>query len=234
MFNKILKIGVALAALTSFGSAQALPISGQVGFTGYGDFFTNGSGDLIGYDFDLPGGANDPSLVLQNPAFGLGQFWTGGQIGLMAGNPTTANEFTPAPLTLELFDFAPPLPAIEWVLGTVTTLGTGVQGNIIFEVLTAIDTSPAIPDPNAPNQKDMAGTGRFTFDCTDTMANCGLLDSAIDAIDLTLGTWSISQNNSGTGIFDLSSGLNVPAPATIGLLGLGLLGLGAVRRRRGA
>ena len=50
MFNSSFKIFVCLFAMAHFGSAQALPMSGEVNFAAYRDFTVDGNGDLSGYD----------------------------------------------------------------------------------------------------------------------------------------------------------------------------------------
>ena len=210
MFHRFLKTGVFLAALMSFGGAQALPISGTVDFTAYGDFTRDGGGTLDGYDFaDLIGGTN-PSSV---DAF----FYTvDGDIEDMVGG-SNSSAVPSVTLTLNDFNLAA-TPLVEWVLGPVTA-ASGAAGNLIFTIINGDEI-------DGTGQDDIGGQGEFSFVC---VTDCGLQNSLIDTIDTTIGQWSISQTNGGT--FSFSSGFNVPAPASIALLGLGLLGMGAVRKR---
>ena len=209
MFHRFLKTGVFLAALMSFGGAQALPISGTVDFTAYGDFTRDSGGTLDGYDFAEFGGGNPGSVDAI-------AYMVQGDIAVMAGG-SNSGALPSVTLTLNDFNLAA-TPLVEWVLGPVTA-ASGAAGNLIFTIMNGDEI-------DGTGQDDIGGQGEFSFVC---VTDCGLQNSLIDTIDTTIGQWSISQTNGGT--FSFSSGFNVPAPASIALLGLGLLGMGAVRKR---
>jgi hypothetical protein len=139
-----------------------------------------------------------------------------GDIAVMAGG-SNSGALPSVTLTLNDFNLAA-TPIVEWVLGPVTA-ASGAAGNLIFTIMNGDEI-------DGTGQDDIGGQGEFSFVC---VTDCGLQNSLIDTIDTTIGQWSISQTNGGT--FSFSSGFNVPAPASIALLGLGLLGMGAVRKR---
>ena len=134
-------------------------------------------------------------------------------------------------MVLEDFDLRNPTPLLEWTISPVTI--AGVTGELIFEILNGgeIDISDVggVSDLNsAGNGIDLGGQGQFRFTCTDSVAACASLDSATDEIDTSIGRWEISE----TGIGDFLIAVNVPTPASIGILGVGLLGLSAFRKRK--
>jgi hypothetical protein len=67
------------------------------------------------------------------------------------------------------------------------------------------------------------------------IAGSGILDDGAGGFDPTPGTFALSTSTSPTGGFSFSyaaSAANIPEPATLGLLGAGLLAAGAATRRR--
>ena len=205
MFHRLLKTGVFLSALISLGGVQALPISGSVNFQAYGDF-TDDGGALNGYDFAELGGVTNPSSV------NAMSYVLSGDIADMAGGSDSV-VLPSVTLTLSDFNLAS-TPTVEWVLGPVTA-ASGAAGNLVFTIVSGEEIVGI-------GQNHIGGQGDFSFDC-DT--DCGLQNSLTDTIDTTVGEWSIAE------VFSFTSGFNVPAPASIALLGLGLLGMGAVRKR---
>lgn len=208
MFNSGFRIILCLIAMTHLGSAQALPISGEVSFGAYGEFITDANGDLSGYDFATFGGANGPT------ADPLGYQAQGDILDMV-------NAVAPATPTLTLSDFdLANAPVIEWVLGQVKA-ASGAAGDLVFTIISGGKIDGGLAN-------EFGGEGVFSFVC-DT--DCGLADTLIDTTEDTVGKWSIAG---GSNSFSFSTGLNVPAPASVALIGLGLLGLGVVRNRRTA
>jgi hypothetical protein len=106
-------------------------------------------------------------------------------------------------------------------------------------ILTATDPDPVTP-PSLPTSLDLVGA----LKASDRFALYFFDDIAVAAGDNN-GTWKISFVNNGGQIPDLSHlalfvragdgvlpPIEVPEPASLGLLGLGMAGLAAIRRRR--
>lgn len=215
MQNIMTKFGIALLAAFAISSAQALPITGTIQFTAAGTFV------------DADGNATGTAADATGVDFTYATAYYGAPIGV---NPTgdiydmvAPNGF---PWYMQVFDFnladAPPLP--EWSVDAVVN---GNSGQLVFDILTGGVVDLGTPGGNF----DLAGTGMFRFIC-DNQAACDdgatALDPALHTFEDTVGTWSISNTANG----DLVVGINVPAPATIGVLGIALLGLGVIRRRK--
>lgn len=214
MYKLVSKLAVVVATLFVVSGAQALPISGSVGFTANGAFINDGGGNPNGFDFftSLAECQNAGLSSCSAPHISA----ISGDIAtayFAAGNPDLF--VGPNPITVYDFDLSS-LPSIEWDILPVK-FGTEI-GTLSFEITdgAAVDLS------GGSNFDDLAGNGILSFNCT---SNCG----PSPVMDDTIGRWSISNSGS----FSIV-GFNVPAPASLGLLGLGLLGLGFARRRKAA
>lgn len=218
MRNTTMKFGIALLAALAISSVQALPITGKIQFTAAGTF--------VDADGDVASGASDATGVdFGNMGFGDG-------IGIVAGGSAAPTGSIldmilagggGLPLFMQMFDFnladAPPLP--QWAIAPVSV--NGQAGALVFQIL-----SGGVVDGGSESFFDLAGVGMFSFVCAGPASVCSEnLDPALHAFEDTIGSWSISNSAGG-----LVVGINVPAPATIGFLGLALLGLGVIRRRK--
>ena len=219
MRTTFIKLAVFMVGLLFLGTAQALPISGEIQIGSAGNFIdstgavTNNSATATGFDF-------------ADNTLGGGRVGDYGQVptGDIYDMIVNAGNSFPMDLTMSDFNLANiPPAALEWAIAPVK-VASGASGVLNFKI---DGGHVGDNDPSTPSSFDLAGTGYFEFVCT---TNCGLQNSTTDTSDVTAGRWSISNSLGGT----LVTLTNVPAPATIGILGIALLGLGMLRRRSAA
>lgn len=227
-------IGLATVALLASLNAQANPvtITGEIEFFGVPVIFTSQNGVGTPLDEDGNGflGCMDPvgpatSSCIdyeEGPATGAsfdGLLPLGGTSLLSSVTYSTGSILTDYGIGIgdsavfhdfDLNTVSAATPALEWVVNVAATPLTGIMEFFI--------TSGSETDTSTPGFWDLAGTGYFKFTCDTTECE----DTT------TQGTWTLSNS----GGFTISATNAVPAPSALVVLGLGLLGLGAIRRRR--
>ncbi len=203
--------GVALCLFSL--SAAAVPISGKMEFAASGCFTKvggacAGGGDTLdGFNFsDGPG----PGGNFESP-----MTYSDGDISTILGlTPGLLLPVGSGP-ALGVFDFSlSAVPAVEWAIPTI------VDG--VAHILGFFITSGGETDVNSDGILDLAGQGFLELICLGDALTCG---EVAPSYEMTEASWSLS-NTGGLSIVGI-----VPEPATLGILGLGLLGWGVARRR---
>lgn len=160
----------------------------------------------------------------------------------LSGSFPGTGGFTPTAATSGAFE-----PAFNPISGA----GAGLTGTIADLQFAGFPgaTAPLAPFWTITNPFGAGAADDVTasFDITslaiDTQTNAAIVLTGtgtmhLTGFDATLGTWSFSGNTSGgatTGTFSWSADATpIPEPATLGLLGAGLIGFAALRRARRA
>lgn len=231
---------IAAAILLGFSTTtQAREITGSVQFSAVGEIIREVGGNAAAFNSldDTAGRGNETSCSFAgSPTFGNCDTNYITSTGLITDMLTVAPymimpddfSFTTGVLeahtegTVNYKAVPSGLEAIEWILGPVTDNINGATGELEF-----IITSGGASDVSSNgNQDDLAGVGFFRF-VEDVGSVASTFVNGFAGGSVSQGHWTIS-NAGGIAI----SGFSVPTPAALGLFGLGLLGLGMIRRRR--
>lgn len=168
---------------------------------------------------------------------------TGGVIPGWTTSSTSSGEFSPGPLSnTTFFNTIPDGSTIAYMdaTGTITQLvGTVAAANVVYTLLVDIGNRKDQPATgsvqllfagnSAVNATGVAATdgnwSTFTATYTTTAADIG------KAITIQLSSGGVEGDFDNVRL-DATSTAATPEPTTIGLFGLGLLGLGVIRRRK--
>ena len=130
------------------------------------------------------------------------------------------------------------------ITGNTATITGVVDGVFATAGITAGDTASYSDFILGAPTANLWSIGGFSFDLTKmivdfqtsnllALSGIGIITSTNSNLDPTLGNWTFTANSFG-GNFTFSSSAGVPEPTTAMLLGIGLLGFGALRKLRKA
>jgi hypothetical protein len=218
------------ASRLAFGTALAIVVpvvvSGQAHAT-----FLNGSVSLSDGGIALPTSLPATSIVSGLTIFGQGTPIPTSSAGNLAGatSPTTSDPLNvvlgtglySVTLGSDVFTFDV-FSVTDLVRNSLSVTGVGTLGDSVTAEISGsvTDTGPGGYAPTA-----FGGTWGATGSCAGTSASVGCT-SALSA------SWSAALTATGVNPPPAPPPPSVPEPASMALLGVGLVGLGATRRRR--
>jgi hypothetical protein len=129
------------------------------------------------------------------------------------------------------------------ITGNSATITGLVDGSFATAGITAGQTATYNNFTLGAPTSNLWSIGGFNFDLTKmvidfqssnllALSGIGIITSTNSNLDPTLGGWTFTANSFGGSNFTFSSSAGVPEPTTAMLLGIGLLGVGALRKLR--